>query len=337
MAEARWEVRSEFELHLADSLFDKMIGDFWSSLNGKQTLPVGDFTISPGGIPIQIRGVRAEVNYDFPVPQRLPGSVREWQLASDHIGGRLLVDQISATQVIVKEINGIIVSIRVNAECHNIALSLPDGAAKVSAKIRAEVVQSQVKLGFSDFAADWKEGSWSLDSIECTGDVDGFKDIVRSEALKALQSFQNFDEDVHSALLAQFNNWSKNASLLLLTDKELPTGKDYLKVFYEPSSAMETNNGLLLRGKLRFDYPYVAPGQEIVQEFQLENPNINYSGKELKDPMLLLPFPTIRSLMMGEYFRKIRILSQGERNPRLWRTDEFFLEALVCLARSLEL
>lgn len=296
--EAKWEIRSNFELHISESLFDKTIGDFWSQLSGNQNIPIGDLTITPEGVPIQIKGVRAEVDYDFPIPQRIPGPAREWQLASNKLGGKLYVDQISASQTIVKEINGIIVSIRINAECHNIVLSLPESAAKVSAKIKADVVQSQIKLSFSDFAADWQAGAWKVDNIECSGDVDGFKEIVKNESLKALQTFQNFDENVHSALLTQFEEWSKDASLLLLSEKELPTGKDYLKVFYEPNSAIDTSNGLLLRGELRFEYPYIAPGQTITQNYELEA----VSPSNEAEPMLILPFKTITALMMGEYF-----------------------------------
>ncbi|MCO5142169.1 MAG: hypothetical protein M9962_03665 [Oligoflexia bacterium] len=296
--EARWQVKSQFQLHLSEKLFDQMIEDFWQSLQGQQNVPIGNFTITPEGIPIQIQGVRANVNYSFPLPRRTTESQREWELETNNLSARLFIDRISATQTIVREIDGIQVIIRLNAECRNIALSLPQGLSHVKATISAKVEQNQVKLSMPAYEANWIPGSWNVDSISCTG-VQGFDEIVKTEALKALMTFQNFDPEVRSALNTQFEEWSKNASLLLLSQSELPTGKDYVRAYYEPEEAIENGMGLLLKGFMRFDYPYVSQGQDISQEFFLDgNPVMVPQAK----PQILLPFGTVRALMMGEYF-----------------------------------
>jgi hypothetical protein len=298
--EARWSVQSEFQLHLSEPTFDKVIEDFWQSLQGKQNIPLENISIAPGGIPIQIQGIRTELNYAFPLPQRIEGA-REWAMATDKLSATLIVDRISASQIIEREIDGIIIEIRLDAECRNIRLKLPEGSASISAHIRAEVAQSQVKLSLPFFDADWREGSWQLESMSCSG-AEGFDSIVAQEALKALSSFQKFDTEVRTALDTSFEQWSKDASLLLLSQRELPSEKDYVKIFYEPESAVETGGGLLLRGEMRFEYPFVAPGQDIENKFRISQTRIANEFRDNAKPMLLLPFETVRALMMGEYF-----------------------------------
>jgi hypothetical protein len=41
---ADWQVSSEFKLHLPESTFDKIIQDFWQSLQGTQKVAVGNVT-----------------------------------------------------------------------------------------------------------------------------------------------------------------------------------------------------------------------------------------------------------------------------------------------------
>lgn len=309
---ARWSVQSEFQLHLSEPTFDKVIEDFWQSLQGKQTVPLANITITPGGIPVQITGIRAELDYAFPLPQRVQGA-REWALETDKLSATLIVDRISASQTIIREIDGIIVEIRLDAECSNIRLRLPEGSARIEARIRAQVEQSQVKLSLPHFDADWKESSWQLLGMNCTG-AQGFDQLVAQEALKALSSFQNFDHEVRASLDENFEKWSKDASLLLLSQRELPSEKDYVKIFYEPKSANETGNGLLLRGELRFEYPFVAPGQEIENKFGIIAPRVPEDYAADAKPKLILPFDTIRALMMGEYFAQ-------KLEYSMWSTD----------------
>jgi hypothetical protein len=297
-AQGAWIVKSEFQLHLSEKLFDEIIADFWQSLQGKQIIPIDNFVISPAGIPIRLSGIRAEVNYSFPLPKRVAGQTREWELSSDNLSGRLVVDHISATQTIVREENGIIIEIPLRADCYNVALTLPAGSTRVNARIKADIVDNQVKLSLPQYEADWLPNSWQVESMNCSG-LEGLEAVVKSEALKALSSFQNFDAEVRTALTENFETWSKDASLLLLSEREIPSYKDYLKIFYEPISAEEVGTGLLLRGEMRFEYPYVAPGQEIVHEYFLKP---TQKKNPTAAPQLLIPFETVRSLMMGEYF-----------------------------------
>lgn len=297
-AQGAWIVKSEFQLHLSEKLFDEIIADFWKSLQGKQVIPIDNFVIAPGGIPIRLNGIRAEVNYSFPLPKRVAGQTREWELSSDNLSGRLVVDHISATQTIVREENGIIIEIPLQADCFNVALTLPAGSTRVSARIKADIIDNQVKLSLPHYEADWAPNSWQVESMNCSG-LEGLEAVVKAEALKALSSFQNFDAEVHTALTENFETWSKDASLLLLSERELPSKKDYLKIYYEPTSAVEVGTGLLLAGEMRFEYPFVAPGQEIIHSYALK---AGTKKNAATAPQLLIPFETVRSLMMGEYF-----------------------------------
>ena len=295
--QASWTVKSEFRLNLNEGIFDDLISDFWKTLQSNQNINIGSFTITPGGIPIQIRGVKAQLNYQFKEPVRLAGSAREWEISSADLSAKLTVDNISATQTIVREVDGVLIKINLQAECNNVVLSLPPGNTSLLAHVRAELENNQVKLSLPSYSANWNPGSWRVESMSCTG-LDGFENIVKEEALKALASFQNFDGQVKGTIENTFANWSKNASLLLLSERELPSGKDYLKIFYQPKEAVETTHGIELEGEMRFVYPFVSPGQDIVNSYTLINPRSTTASS----PQLLIPFATTRSLLMGEYF-----------------------------------
>ncbi|MGZ3693293.1 MAG: hypothetical protein ACXWQO_03755 [Bdellovibrionota bacterium] len=304
-------------MQLTETLFDKVIEDFWQSLQGTRTVAIPDFTVPAAGIPVNFSGAQAQVDFAFPLPVRTSSPVREWSLASNQLSARITVNNINATTVIDKVIDGVRIRVRVNAECHNVALRLKPGMTSLAATIRAEVLNGQVNLTMPTFNADWKQGAWEVESITCTG-TEGLDGFVKQQALAALSNFENFDAEVRAEMDRQFTQWSKDASILLLSQRELPSGKDYLQLFYEPTTASEADGGLLLQGNLRFVYPYVAPGQDILQEFKLGTGAAKVSttsivkGKAVTKtvavaatttvPQILLPFASIRALMMGEYF-----------------------------------
>lgn len=300
-SEARWEVKSEFQLQLTESLFDKVIEDFWQSMQGNRTTPIPNFSFNAMGIPVNVSGVQAEMNYAFPLPKRTSPTVREWNLASNNIGARITVNSATASTIIDRVVDGVRIPVRVFAECHNISLRLNPGMSSVSATVRADVLDGQVKLSMPAFNADWRQGAWAVESIQCSGSEGELTNVVRQKLLEQLSSFQNFDTQVREELAKQFEKWSKDASLLLLSQRELPTGKDYMQLMFEPKSAVENAAGLAIAGNLRFVYPYVAPGQEIVQEFKLST-KTKATTKTNATPELNLPFGTIKALMLGEYF-----------------------------------
>lgn len=299
-ANARWQVKSEFQLHLTEPLFDTLIEDFWQSLQGAQSMPVGNVTFDAGNrTTVQINGINVDVNYAFPLPQRVSPDVREWELRSSNIGARVTATQLLATQIQTQEIGGVIFENVVTVECRNISLVLPQGAASIHARVRAEVAQNQVQLTMPSYGAEWGTSAWQVEALNCPT-LANIQGQIKDQIVNFLSSFNNLDDEVGAAIRTMFATWSKDASLLLLSQLELPTKTDYLKVHYEPKEAKENNGkGLLLSGTLRFDYPFVAQGQDFTQEFKLP------AGTQVTDqssPQLLIPFATIRAMMMGEYF-----------------------------------
>lgn len=299
-AHAQWTVKSEFRLQLNEQLFDQVVEEFWHLLQGRQNVEIGNFTITPGGIPIQIQNVRAEVDYSLRLPKRTDGGGREWLIASESLAARLTVGRISATQTIVREVDGIIIEIPLHAECENIVLALPAGHGALSARVRADVVNSKVELSLGEYTAEWGVGAWRVESMQCSG-VQGFEEIVRREALQTLSNFENFAPFVRGEVDRTFASWSEDASLLLLNALELPSGKDHLKIHYEPREARENAAGLELLGTLRFVYPHVAPGENIEHHYPLADTTAALLARAASGLQLLLPAGALRSLVMGEY------------------------------------
>lgn len=300
-AHARWQVKSEFKLHITEPLFDTVIADFWQSLQGAQTVPVGNVAFNAGSnTSVQINGINVNVDYSFPVPSRVSPDRREWELKSERIAARITADQLLVRQVIIKEINGIIFETVATAECRNISLVLPQGSASISARVRAEVVSSQVQLTMPHYEAHWNDTAWQVESLNCP-QLAGIQGLIKEEIVRFLSSFDNLEHEVSAAIHTQFAQWSKDASMLLLSQLELPVKSDYIKVFYEPKEASENKEGrgLLLSGTLRLDYPFVAPGEDYSQEFRLPD---GLAPGDQSSPQLLIPFATIRALIMGEYF-----------------------------------
>ena len=299
-AHSRWQVKSEFQLHLTEPLFDTVIADFWQSLQGAQRVPVGNVSFNAGAdTTVAINDINVNVDYSFPIPTRVSPDRREWELKSDRIAARITAGQLIARQVQVTEIGGIIFENVVTVECRNIALVLPQGAASISARVRAEVASSQVQLSMPQYHAQWNETAWQVESLNCP-QLANIQGLIKEQIVQFLSSFDNLEQEVGAAIKTQFANWSKDASMLLLSQAELPVKSDYVKVFYEPKEAKENaGKGLILSGNLRLDYPFVAPGQEYMQEFKLPD---GLQPANQSSPQLLIPFATIRAMIMGEYF-----------------------------------
>lgn len=297
---AAWELSSEFKLQLSNSLFTSMIQDFWSSLQGGQTIPVDDIHLS-SPIPIAITGIQAKLQYNFPLPQQVSNQ-REWQLASNNVAADLYVQSVNASQTIVREINGILVSININAECHNIHLTLPKNITSVAASVRADVAQGQVHISLPSFDVNWPANAWQIASIDCTG-ADGFDEIVKTQTLQALSTIHNFDAQIHEELSKQLNLWSQKSSLVLMSAREIPTNRDDMQLFFEPRTANDiANNDLEISGVLRFVYPYISQGNDISNSFALTDKDLEAINKiPNANSRLIIPFETIRGLMMGNY------------------------------------
>lgn len=300
-SEARWQVKSEFRLHLPESLFDTLVEDFWQSLQGGQNIAAGNISFQAGpNTSVRIHGINVNINYSFPIPRRVSQEHREWELKSEFIAARVSADQLLATQVQITEKDGIIFENVITVECRNIALVLPRGAASVSARVRAEVAQNQVQLSMPSYGAEWGQGSWQVESLHCP-QLANIQGQIREQIVSYLSSFNNLDADLKRTVTEKFAQWSKDSSLLLLSQLELPSKNDYMKIHYEPKEAKENGalKGLQLSGTLRFDYPFIAPGENHSQEFALP---AEAAVSAPATPQLLIPFATIRALMMGEYF-----------------------------------
>ncbi len=295
-AVAQYSVNTEFALHLSNSLFDRIVEDFWKRLQGRQSIDVGDFTIAPGGIPIRISGVKAEIDYQFEKPVRSSSGDRAWRVEAKDVGAVITVASMSASQTIVRDIGGVLVRIRIDAECRNMVLRLPQGAASVEADVSAGIENGHIRLEMPRFAADWKKDSWVMESVSCSG-TQGLEQFVSAETLKALESFQNFDRDVRGALEKKFADWSRDMSLLLLSESVLPGATDELQVHYRPDRVEEAAEGVALRGRMEFRYPYVSQWQNIHHEFSLPRGANRTTGNGLS-----LPMAAIKALMMGQYF-----------------------------------
>ncbi|NUM88174.1 MAG: hypothetical protein HUU37_03130 [Bdellovibrionales bacterium] len=294
---AQWDVGTEFVLRLSEGLFDRVVEDFWKRLQEKQIVDIGSFTISPADIPIQISGVRAELQYSFEKPARTDPGQRAWSLETRDFGATITVASMSASQTIIREIDGVLVRIRIEAECRNMVLRLPRGSASVRADVTAGVEQGHIRLQMPRFEADWRQGAWTLESVSCSG-TQGLEQFVATETLRALGSFQNFDREVRGALEKKFADWSRDMSAILLSESTLPGSTEELRVRYIPREVVETAGGVALRGRMEFQYPYVSRWQDIRQEFELpRGASLTENGSGL-----LLPMKAIKALMMGQYF-----------------------------------
>ena len=259
----------------------------------------GNFGANLGDTRIQINGIHVAVNYSFPLPQRTDQNHREWKLESQRLNADVTVDQLVVTQHKVINVGGIEVGTDITVTCNKIGLTLPEGLASIRAIVRAEVAQNQVQLSMPRYDASWPANAWQVSSIQCP-ELANVGNLVKDQILHYLASLENLDSTVNEAMQSQFQKWSQKASLLLLSQQELPTGADYIKAYFHPETARENGgNGLLLGGVLEFVFPYVGKNQLFEQKFDLPD---NTEIKAQKEPQLLIPFAAIRALMMGQYF-----------------------------------
>lgn len=295
--EAAWNVSSEFKLKLDSGLFDTLLKDFWSTLNGKKTVALPNIQLH-NPIEVAIKGIKAHVAFDFPPPVRI-GNTREWELASSNFAATLTVDKIDATQDKVIDQDGIIIHIRINGECHNVQLQLPAHQTHILARARADLIDGKVKLSLPSFQANWPMNSWQIVSMDCSG-PDGFGEQVAQQALSALGSIHNFDQQINEYLVQSLDKWSVDASTLLLAGQEVPTHRDDLRVFYEPARAEDASDGSIsLEGNLRFNFPFASQDHDVDNFIALDRSTDIPATAATSS--LLLPFDSISSLLMGSY------------------------------------
>lgn len=151
---------------------------------------------------VSLRGIRAALDYDFLPLARVPGSP-EWSLRSRQVNARLTVDAIDASQVIVREIDGIKIIVTLNAVCRNVQLSLAPGQASVDARVLASVADSRLHLSLSGFQAGWRPDAWRIDALNCEG-PEGFGDIVAEAAARELRRIDPFIQDIRASIERRF-------------------------------------------------------------------------------------------------------------------------------------
>ena len=310
-ARAAYELDSDFQLHLGNTLFNQLINDFGNSLQGQKSVPIPDM-VAQAGAPVSISGLNLNISYNFAAPVR-EGSQRVWDLNSQSISAKLLINSISISQTIVKDIGGIIVNVVLDASCNNIELNLSPNGSYVDAKLAANLVNNEVVISLADLKANWPSGAWTLSKMSCTG-ASGFDAIVKSAVLQQLSTINNFQAPIQSAISSALKSWSQSSTLALLSERELPSVRKDLKIFFDPSEAIDGSAGdVLMNGKLRFVYPFVSANQDIKYNFSIDKNSLAAPANGT-DSYFFLPSDMVQALIMGEYFSGNLIYSEKSTN-----------------------
>lgn len=240
--------------------------------------------------PVSLRGIRVAMDYDFLPLDRVPGSP-EWSLRSRQVNARLTVDTIDASQVIVREIDGIKIIVTLHAVCRNVQLSLAAGQASVDARVLARVEGSRLMLSLASFNAAWKPDAWRIDALNCEG-PEGFGDLVAQAAARELRQIDPFIQDIRASIERRF---AEAAQEPFRVDFELGNPFSRESAPIQASMRLESltdhaSGDVTLTGQIGLAVPNLPDcARDLVREQGSYAPN-----SRGKAPSIVFPFEAIR-------------------------------------------
>lgn len=165
-------------LHLPWPLFESELQAVVTQENAPWRSALPDTTVEVGGLNWSLSGVRvdAQVAAERPLFDGSRLFVRASKLSM-----RLGVDRLSISQVVEREIGGVIVRVHINASCGPIRLVQEQAQTEAGFALDWSTGEPVARLG--TFGLAWTPGTWSVSEFSCEG-PQGFGDMLRDEIIK---------------------------------------------------------------------------------------------------------------------------------------------------------
>ena len=300
-AQAYWQLQVEFRSAIDSQTIDQLVEENWAPLEASESFTVPDIRVTQEGVPVAITGIVGRVEYKIDRPVR-GGSGLEWNAESNYLRTTLTIGQVHASTTIREEFNGGVIIIRVEGNCYNVQLSIPEAAgAKATATVVAKLEQGNLRLSTTESSVDWPDSAWQVDSLNCNGDS-GFGEIVRNAILENLsQPQQEVQDGLHAEIQKRMDAWAKDVMDIAVTPRLVFQDRQDAITHTIPGKLGDLTDGQIsLEGKMRLLMTKVAPGEKhLVEHFFKSNSSFESSSSETQ-----FPVSSLKSFVMAAFFEK---------------------------------
>lgn len=227
-------------------------GAIQSNLNGASETPLEDIHVTDP-FQVSVTGIKLGVRYNFEAPID-PANPSQWLVKQKRLAAQVTVAKVTAHQVIKVIRGGTEIEVRLDGECNNVRLELPEGKATASGRLTLGQREGSPRLEMRDFAASWEKGSWRVVSMSCTG-PEGFDQMVGRAAAEKLQTIDPFIADLRSQIQAGLDNALNDKINLAFGNPLQPQQTARLLA---PPARANANGDMIVKGDLYF---YFKPGK----------------------------------------------------------------------------
>lgn len=260
-------------------------GAIQSNLRGQSQAPLDDIHLT-SPFQVAVTGIRLNVSYDFEAPVN-PRNGSEWLVQQKKLSATVTVANVAAHQIIKVIRNGTEIEVRMDGNCTNVQLALPEGKATASGRLTLGQRNGSPRLELRDFKAAWQPGSWQVVSMSCTG-PQGFDQMVARAALEKLQTIDPFFADLSAQIQGGLDG-ALNEKINLAFGNPVQPGQT-ARLLAPPARA-NANGDVVVKGDLYF---YFKPGKggcgaTIADFAQLPVPAAG-------DTALFVPFAALKAL-----------------------------------------
>jgi|GEM_PF-1420122 len=281
-------VRTPFLMTMHGAAFSAVIneGAIQKNLSGEKKSPAKDiFLTEPFNV--AVTGINVGLKYSFSAPLD-PKKPTEWLVQHKKLSATLEAASIVAHQVIKRIVNGNEIEIRLDGECRNVKLELPEGSAEASGRLTLGSRNGAPRLLMQNFKAEWKPGSWKVVSMQCTG-PQGFDTLVAKAALERLQTIDPYFNELSESMQAGLDETLNGPIRLELGN---PIQKGQTLRLNAPPARSGANGDVVVKGEAFFYFKAGKSGCGAdIREFAAE------PTPKAKDVALYVPFTALKALV----------------------------------------
>lgn len=299
VAGAIWELKTDLRSAMDTQSIDMAVANNWKALEGSEAFSVPDIHTQVDGVPVSVTGIVGRVYYRIGTPVRSDSSLI-WDSRSESMRVELSIGRVHAFKIERRTFNGGFIDLRVEGNCDNVMLSIPeDAGSMVTSQVVATMQSGNLQLRNRNAVIDWPSDAWQVDRLSCSG-VEGFGEQVKQYALQILEvPTAEVQEGLESAIQSRLNEWAAKAVNIAMTPQLILPDRDDVVLKTEPGNLGEMDSGqILVNGQVRLQLPDVAKGDTHLVQQKFEDPRAGLSGASETQ----IPVQAVRSLLMAGYF-----------------------------------
>jgi hypothetical protein len=204
-----------------------------------------------GDVPVRIQGITMYLQYQMN-PMKTTVTGRQYSLSVQSLSSQIAIDRVLVKGTISKMVGGVLVRVKVDAECRNIQAELNPGT-QLSLDLNHVVDNNFSAMKIANFNMSMPVSLWKVQPIQCVRlkglDMEVLKKI--EDSLANQEELKKYVKDFMQEKLDQNTfNWSDIRELPMDQSPEKNPGQ--VQGWLSPENTKFVTGGLQIRGRLVF-------------------------------------------------------------------------------------